>query len=31
VLSALRANRERGHVTGDPDGIDEGILNVAGF
>ena len=31
VLSALRANRERGHVPGDPDGIDEGIVNVTGF
>jgi subtilisin len=31
VLAALRANREPGHVPGDPDGIDEGIVNVAGF
>jgi subtilisin len=31
VLRALRANRERGHVPGDPDGINEGIVNVAGF
>ena len=31
VLAALRANRETGHVPGDPDGIDEGIVNVAGF
>jgi subtilisin len=31
VLAALRANREPGHVLGDPDGIDEGIVNVAGL
>jgi subtilisin family serine protease len=31
VLQALRANRERGPVPGDPDGINEGIVNVTGF
>jgi subtilisin len=31
VLNALQANRERGPVPGDPDGINEGIVNVAGF
>ena len=31
VLQALRANREAVPVPGDPDEIDEGIVNVAGF
>jgi subtilisin family serine protease len=31
VLQALRANREAVPVPGDPDGINEGIVNVTGF
>jgi subtilisin len=31
VESALRLRRERVHLPGDPDGIDEGVLNVAGL
>jgi subtilisin family serine protease len=31
VKAAILANRETGHIAGDPDGIDEGVLNVAGF
>jgi subtilisin len=29
VKAALLAAREQGHVLGDPDGLDEGVLNVA--
>ena len=31
VRNALLAQRERGHIAGDPDGIDEGIVNVSGL
>jgi len=31
VRREIIARRERGHIAGDPDGFDEGVLNVAGF
>lgn len=31
VRNALVAQREVGHIAGDPDGIDEGIVNVSGL
>jgi subtilisin len=31
IKDAILDNREAGPIPGDPDGIDEGVLNVAGF
>ena len=31
IKAAILDNREPGPIPGDPDGIDEGVLNVAGF
>jgi subtilisin family serine protease len=31
VRRAILARRERGHIAGDPDAFNEGILNVGGF
>jgi subtilisin family serine protease len=31
VRLEILSRREQGHIVGDPDGFDEGVLNVAGF